>query len=250
MRRVLVSGSIVLACLLPQLGLAGAPLGPNKKALSFSANVVTLVDDLGRYVVLVDSDRNGGVDQAILYEAAGPLAPSARRFVADARVLFAGEAGPRRVEVADVNKDGPQPIVQIDLDAQDRREVSHGDRLRGGIALVQVSGYALWPDADRTPAEELKRRGLPTFEEARTEQIRTSRPADDPELRAMFESCSCKDCTSGGTGATSCTIKCQGKLAVFDIGEDCNVQCGNGYYACCGCKGLFAAFGSCECVAN
>ncbi len=252
MRKVLVRGSIVLlACLLPALVLGGTPLGPNKKAVSFSSDVVTLVDGLGRYVVLVDPDRNGSVDHAILYEADGPLPPSVRRFEADARVLYAGDGAPRRVEITNVQNGGPRSIVRIDLDGAGDRPASRLEVvLRGGIALAMVSGYALWPDADTTDPEVLRARGLPTFDEARTEHLRTSRPADDPVIQAVFEACSCKDCSSGGVGATTCHVKCQGKLAIVDVGEDCNVQCGPGYYACCNCSGIFAAFGRCECVAN
>jgi len=230
-----------------------SPPHPYTKARSFSGDVVTLVDDLGRYVVLVDSDQNGTVEHAILYEADGPLPPAAPRFQAQARLLYAGDDGPRRVEVSHM-RDGlkRQNVVQIDLDAKgDRGTPSQSpSMLHGGIALVVVSGHSLWPDAEGTDPEILKRRGLPTFDEAQTEHLRTSRAAADPIALAQTEACKCKECSSGGAGATTCTLKCSGRVFVVDFGEDCSVQCGGGYYACCTCGGLFGAFGTCECVAN
>jgi len=243
---------VLIASLLVPVPSDAGPPRPYRKARSFSADVVTLVDDLGRYVVLVDSDRNGTVEHAILYEADEPLSPSAPRFQADARLVYAGDDGPRRVEVSHMRAAQPrQYVVQIDLDATDERDTpSHGkSSLHGGIALAVVSGFSLWPDAEGTDPEVLRRRGLPTFDEAETEHLPTSRAAD-PLAQAQAEACSCKECTAGGAGAGSCTVKCSGRLFVVDFGEDCSVQCGRGYYACCSCKGLFAAFGSCECVAN
>ncbi len=247
---------VLLVSLLVPIPSSAAPPRAHKKARSFLADVFLLVDDLGRYVVLVDPDRNGSVDHAMIYEAAEPLPPMAGRFEPNARLVYSGDDGPRRVEVSRFVGAGPRHFVaEIDLDTdvepapRARRDLRApaGPDLEGGVALLSVSGLALWPDAETADPDVLRQRGLPTFAEAETEHIRTSHrvsePFDSPQARA----CHCRDCTAGGRGATSCKLKCSGRVIVIDFGEDCSVECGPGYYSCCNCGGLFGSFGQCEC---
>jgi hypothetical protein len=191
------------------------------------------------------------VDHAVLYEAASPLPPTEPRFEEDVRLVYAGDGGPRRVEVSRLDGGVVQPIVRIDLDRPTDRGASRTDRtLHGGVALAMVSGYALWPDAEHVTPDDLALRGLPRFDQAETRHVRTSRRAPDPTVSDLIEACKCKDCSAGGPGSRTCTVKCSGRMIVVDFGEDCAVECGEGYYACCTCKGLFGSFGSCECVSN
>jgi len=40
-------------------------------------------------------------------------------------------------------------------------------------------------------------------------------------------------CTSGGPGATTCSIQVSGGIAGIGGSFECSVTCGSGYYACC-----------------
>jgi len=249
MRRARVGSVVVLlASFLVAGSSSAAPPRPHAKARAFLADVVLEVDDLGRYVVLVDSDRNGSVDHALIYETTEPLPEMAPRFEEGARLEYGGDGGPRRVEVSRWIGAGPrQLLVEIDLDLRvDRgQRSSGGERFGGGVALAMLTGYSLWPGAEGSGPEALRVRGLPTFAEAETEHVRTSRLAIEPFL---IEACGCKQCSAGGPGATTCSVKCSGRVVMIDIGEDCSTQCGPNLYACCSCTGLLGAFGRCECV--
>jgi hypothetical protein len=111
------------------------------------------------------------------------------------------------------------------------RDLPNAVRLHQGVGLVRqvpiIADTLKAVDFGKTP----KAARLPTLVDLETDFVvrrGEARAIDD----GGFE---IEGCTSGGQGATSCSIDCPG-------GNGCGITCGIGYWACCKCPN------NCQCT--
>lgn len=226
------------------IATAWATPPPASSSVGYRADVELRVDDLGRFVVLIDRSGEGAeglVDRALVYEAreALPSIPPIRLRNVSVQESFGDDLHSLKL------RSRRTPFVSVDLEISPAASTAeeavtilpHSIVLQGGAALLSVSGRALWPHGDD---QELP----PAFAHARTEQLITTIPSGD-EIFA-----SSKGCSSGGAGATSCSADCKGTILGAEIGEKCNVTCGKGYHACCNCTGAIGVKAECTCVGD
>jgi len=238
MRRVLILVTLFLSI---SLTTWAAP-PPASSSVGYQANVELRVDGMGRFVLLIDREGEGEaglVDRALVYEARGPLPSIPPVRLRDVSVEESYGDDLHKLKL----RSRRTPFLSVDLEVSPitsaKDEVltllPHSVVLRGGTALLSVGGQALWPTGY---GQELP----PAFAHARTEHLLTSIPLDDDPFAGS------EACSSGGTGATSCSADCKGTIMGVEIGEECDVTCGKGYHACCNCTGAIGGKAECTCV--
>jgi hypothetical protein len=245
--RILLAPFALLPVLAASVGTSAAVDYPRAKSVNAAA--LLFVDGLGREVVLLDTDNDDKVNEAVIYQARTPQPFRRPTRVDRARINFAGDDVWKKVEILrgdSTRPGGPVAAFEVSGLAPASSELA-GESEEDGLALGVVSGYALWPDANARSAEELERRGYPSFPAAETEHILLVQDETwEPEPDDSDCNCGAK-CMSGGQGSNGCSIDCSGKIGTITVGRNCSVSCGEGYFACCNCLGVFGHDGACVC---
>ncbi len=225
--------------------LLGALISPLAEAAALStdlylADAELRVDRAGRAVLLLDrADRGepGLVDTALVYEAPEPLPAMAPRYWQGAAIEETRTSQGRVIRIATAS--GAPFLLRFEVADQEgpvtevRRIDAGGIDLRGGLALLAVGGRLL-----RDRGGDLE--PPPSFAEAQTAHLVTTLDLNADGSQPMGTACS--------SGASSCSISCQGSILGVTIGDECSIDCKKGYSACCKCTGILKENASCTCT--
>ena len=238
--------------------------GASESSYTTTADVEVRIDDHGRLALLIDEEQpeqpiDGFVDLVAIYTARDPLPYFAPVRIEAARVSVS------RVLVL-VRGNGWEIELSIDQVKEPRSEIVLGSNritLENGVSLQQRRApFGLetpleesptdTPIEDRTPQHppeqdfsQVDTNRWQTVEFASEGQESESGRGSSAPWPVVFAA---KKCEGGGVGSTSCTKRCYYKTAWVVMQQDCSVECGSGYHACCYCSGLATA--NCLCRAN